>query len=211
VKSDDDKTLRIPEPIVVEAASEQVSGALAGLSSNGASDNLDAGMIYEIRYNEERIRGCPLGSQIIDAYAKLLKARVRDSDNIVLRPSKRVGLISISSYKGISERDNDKKFGEGVVNVEGDIKDASLLNILNVAFAASNIRLAVTYSNMDDSEKKLIRFIKDECAALTGSNMDGIKDDLILEFIKNIPKAAPLSVDVVEFNSLVLEKLQQAA
>lgn len=192
-------------------AGKRVSAALEALSFKAISDKMASGMVYEIRYNKDRIRECPLGEDIIKEYVKLLRGRSSDSSNIILRYSKKVKLLSISSYKDKSGHSAGEVFGEGVVDIKCGAEEIPLLGILDIAFAASNIRSSVQYSDMDESEKRLIRFIKEECFVMTGLKTDDIKDDMILEFIKRLPKPAPLSIDVIEHNRLTLQKLQQAA
>lgn len=214
------KTLNAPDTKPLSADSQaaisritekRVSAALGILSFKAISDKMGSGMVYEIRYNEDRIRGCPLGEDIIKAYVDLLKGRSRMSSNVILIPSKKVKLLSISSYKDESHRSADKVFGEGVVDIECGTEEIPLLGILDIAFAASNIRSSVQYSDMDESEKRLVRFIKKECLVMTGLKTDDIKDDMILEFIKRLPKPAPIPIDIIEHNRLTLQKLQQAA
>lgn len=192
---------------------KRVSAALEVLSFKAISDKMASGMVYEIRYNEDRIRECPQGEDIIKEYVKLLKGRSSMSSNVILIPSnKKVKLLSILSYKDKSDRSAGEVFGEGVVDIECGAEEIPLLGILDIAFAASNIRSSVRYSDMDESEKKLIRFIKEECLVITGLKTDDIKDDMILEFIKSLPKPAPIPIDIIEHNNrLILQKLQQAA
>lgn len=199
------------ETAISRVADKDISAALEALSFKAISDKMESGMVYELRYNEDRIRGCPLGEDIIKEYVKLLKGRSRTSSNIILIPSKKVKLLSISSYKDKSYHSAGAVFGEGVVDIECGVEEIPLLGILDIAFAASNIRSSVSYSDMDESEKRLIRFIKEECLVMTGLKTDDIKDDMILEFIKSLPKPAPIPIDIIEHNRLTLQKLQQAA
>jgi len=212
------KNILNPEPAasagdaaISRIVDKRMSAALAELSFKAISDKMGSGMVYEIRYNEDRIRECPRGEDIINAYVDLLKGRAKMSSNVILIPSKKVKLLSILSYKDQSHHSTGKVFGEGVVDIECGAEEIPLLGVLDIAFAASNIRSSVRYSDMDESEKRLIRFIKEECMVMTGLKRDDIKDDMILEFIKSLPKPAPLSIDTIEYNRRILQKLQQAA
>lgn len=191
-------------------ADEDVSAALYLLSAQAAGSRIENGVVYEIRYNEKRLRTLPLYEDIVEAYSALLKVRAGDPKNIILIPSSQEeSLVSIRSYKDHSARARGDIFGEGVVNFRGDLKDLRLVAVLNMALAASNIRLNTPYASMDESEKNFVRIVKDICRSITGED---VAEDVVLDFIKDLPRIVPLPVDKIEeYNRLTLQKLQQSA
>ena len=80
--------------------------------------------------------------------------------------------------------------------------------MFNMAFAAANITLGKSYSQMDDYEKMLIGFIRSKYRSLTGDDKD---ENSVLEAIKRLPRMSPLPLNNVEYNRLALEKLEQSA
>jgi hypothetical protein len=125
-------------------------------------------------------------------------------------PTEEGGLIAIRSYKDL-DRAEDKLFGEGVIDAAPgrQAQDLRIVDALNMAFAASNIRANTEYNKMDDGEKKLVQFIKDMCKSLTGID---VAYEAVLAFIKNLPFIVRMQVNDMEaYNNLTLKKLQESA
>jgi glycogen synthase len=180
-------------------------GEAARLFSSESVDRvLEEGGRYEIRYNSVTITGCPCAKEILEDLVRLLKMRAEDPDAIKLIGSDESPLISVTRYiKG-------EVAGRGDVDVrEPDfLKDARLIDMFNMAFAAANITLGRPYSEMDDYEKTLIGFIRNKYRSLTGDDKDEYS---VLEAIKHLPMMVPLPLNNVEYNKLTLEKLNQSA
>ncbi|MGD2278927.1 MAG: hypothetical protein PVH45_02385, partial [Candidatus Omnitrophota bacterium] len=146
-------------------------------------------------------------------YVNLLKARVKDPGDIVLIDcSSRVGyekdLISVRCYE---DRSRKRLYGEGNVNIRGDLRKQNLriIGLFNMAFAASNIRKGVRYDEMNDFERKLIQFIKDQCREITGID---VEEEKLLEFIKNLPPAKPVPVDSLrDYWKTAVQQFKRAA
>ena len=183
----------------------QSTAEAVGLFSSESVDRvLEDGGQYEIRYNSVTIAGCPYAKEILEDLVKLLKLRAKDPAAIKLIGSNESPLISVTRYiKG-------DVAGRGDVDVQEPdfLKDARLIDMFNMAFAAANITLGKSYSQMDDYEKMLIGFIRSKYRSLTGDDKD---ENSVLEAIKRLPRMSPLPLNNVEYNRLALEKLEQSA
>ena len=143
-----------------------LKGALDMLSQTQlVGARLKNGMVYAIRCNNDRLSEVPHGVSIVEAYTLLLKMRVAEPKNVVLIYSNKVGLLSVQSYKNRKEFEANNLFGEGDVNVKGSLKEQNirLINLLNMAFAAANIRLKLPDGYKYDSyERSLLSFISSQ-------------------------------------------------
>ena len=194
--------------IVLDPAAIQQIGEAIRQTTGLAKD----GTVYVIRYDSSRLSACPFSREIIEAYAAFLRSRASDPKNVILIPSSQEGrLISVVSYKSQEDRHRNKVFGEGVVNISGDLhgQELRIVNMLNMAVAASNVRLNTAYNQMDDSEMRMLKFIRQECKAITGLD---VPEDRVLKFIKDLPRTEPCPINrIEEYNRVTLRQLQQSA
>ncbi|MFH1309506.1 MAG: hypothetical protein ABIH85_02365, partial [Candidatus Omnitrophota bacterium] len=179
---------------------------------------------YEVRYNENRLieyqRALGLEDncspiETIRHYINMLKVRANDPDNVHIGVgNKNVGLISVICYE---DKTKEKPIGRGIVNIEGDLceqKNSSMLqkidfiSLLNMAFAASNIREGTSYEKMNEYEKKFIQLIQSECKFVAG--MD-VPENNVLEFIKNLPSSKWQSVEKIrDYFKIQVARIEQA-
>ncbi|MCX5678423.1 MAG: glycogen/starch synthase [Candidatus Omnitrophica bacterium] len=201
-----DLPVSAPSPVVKKSIEEDVGRVLSLFSE--LAKKFNEGMTYEIRYDENRLSGCPHSEEILDAYKRLIERRMGRENKVKLIPSLGMeALISVKCYK------DEKLAGEGAVDINHDVDLAMhpvrIVSLLNMAFAEAHIRGGITYDQMDYWEKGLIALIKSECKAVTG--MD-ISEDTVREFIKNLPRVEALPIDSIEeYNRLTVLKLQQSA
>jgi len=170
------------------------------------------GIVYEIRYDEDRLSRYPFGVEIIREYAAILKSRAINRRNVILIPSGKMdSLICVRSFSSQDEYNKGRILGEGKVDIRGELNDQCirLVAMLNMAMAASNIRANTQYKDMEDFERKLIAFIKAECRDITGID---VPEENVLIFIQDLPRAAPLPIESIEeFNRLTIQQLKRAA
>jgi len=177
---------------------------------------------YEIRYDKMRLEEYRLKAGIdpasspealLKAYVYFLKMHSDNPENIRLIEcsGKEHGLSSLISVKRYTGAVQGEPAGEACVNIKGDLsgRKLRLIGMLNMAVAATKIRKNTAYSGMNDYERRLIAFIKDQCALITGLE---IPEEDILEYIKNLPEAAAVSVDKLEgYYRLTIAALRRAA
>ena len=195
----------------VPAVKSEVAEALGLFSDERVASNLAGGMVYEIRYNAKRLMECPFGVEILKAYIRLLEVRSGGKNSIIPKPSQKGDLITVYSYKSVSDLSAGRIMGQGVVNIKGELagRDLKIVRLLNMAFAASNIRLGARLEDMDAAEARLIEFIRVQCRHVTGMTVPA---DQILAFIKDLPQASPIPIDrIEEYNRLTVRQLEQSA
>ncbi|MDD4202923.1 MAG: glycogen/starch synthase [Candidatus Omnitrophica bacterium] len=170
--------------------------------------------VYEIRYNRKKIRDTISSEQsdsielLITEYAQFLTTKLGEFSKVILIPSENNGdLISVTRY---SDLERTKEYGKGIVDIDGSQKNQTLpaIGLLNMAFAASNIRNNVQHAQMNKTEMNILKFIQSQCQLITGIEVDL---ENILTFIKDLPpfRIIPLE-SLAEYNRIALKILSAA-
>ncbi|MCK4462872.1 MAG: hypothetical protein KAU58_01010, partial [Candidatus Omnitrophica bacterium] len=181
---------------------------------------LEAGKVYEIRYDSARLREYQMQTginpqsspeQLLKEYVKHLQLRVQDGkpeEVIDLKEfdgetDKGQSLISIICYEDIFK---GKIVGKGNVNIKDLDKETAIriIAMLNMALAASNIPIDAELAEYGS----LVSFVQNQYKAITDEELS--PEDI--QHIIELPNVKPVSIEKLEeYYRLTIEQLRQAA
>ncbi|NQT32421.1 MAG: class I SAM-dependent methyltransferase [Candidatus Omnitrophica bacterium] len=145
---------------------------------------------YDLRYDESRLS--PTQIEVIEEYVRILNKKFGLSAKAIGFHKKDGSKKSLISVELKNKRKEVIGTGEVDISEEYDLKEYILriTGMLNMAVASSNIREGVLYDNATDHERRLMSYIRYQCASVIGEeNNHKIPEsfDQLLKFLKVLP------------------------